>query len=186
MDHHVIALLAGLVAAAIMPIIALFVPGLLKTDGALSAAKVQFFLWTEAALFAYGYLFTAHVLGRVTTKFEPHFPDNVLILMGLSITAVTAVAASKDAQPRRSPSTRAVAQLLQDAKGGLSLPKLQMLTWGLVAIGAYLYTVLKAYWAFYSACATNYPDVDTALLALVGLGQGAFVVNRFVDPDSTD
>lgn len=197
MDQHAIALLAGVAAAAIMIIIALFAPGLLQTGGAFSSAKLQFFLWTEVALFAYVFLFAAHALGpppvvckptdppAVCMPFAPRFPDNLLILMGLSITAVTASKARP--QPLSLTSRPGFAQFFQDANGKLTLPKVQMLAWTFVAVGVYLYTALKSYAAFHDPTGgTNYPDVDTALLALVGLGQGAFVVNRFIDPESTD
>jgi hypothetical protein len=185
MDQHTIALLAGVAAAAIMIIIALFAPGLLQTGDHFSGAKLQFFLWTEAALFAYGFLFTAHALGGMKIPFTPTFPDNLFLLMGLSVTAVSASKAV--GQPASLTTHRGLAQFFQDANGKLTLPKVQMLAWTVIAVCAYIYTTLNSYCAFYNATAgTNYPNVDTALLALVGLGQGAFVVNRFIDPESTD
>jgi len=188
MDHdHLIALAAGLVAAGILGILALRIPGLLQTGGALSTSKLQFFLWTEAALFTYAFLFTAYAIHNPVDvlKFRPAIPDHVLLLMGLSITA--AAASQAKPQPSQVKKDKAFVRFFQDANEELSLPKVQMLAWTLVAIGVYLYVAVGSYYnAFHCATATSYPDVDTALLALVGLGQGTFVVNRFVDKNSTD
>jgi len=185
---------------------------MLQTDGLYSTAKLQFFIWTEVALFTYGYLFTAHAAGPagvfnwctrndvakanykcppnydITGK-GPEFPDNLLLLMGLSITA-TAVSRAKGQPPGAIAATgqrSALRAFVQDAGiDALSLPKAQMLAWTVVAAAAYMYTVFQAHPAFADATATSYPNIDGALLALVGLGQGAFVVNRFADKKSTD
>jgi len=63
-----------------------------------------------------------------------------------------------------------------------------MLAWTFVAITVYLFTAIGAYNGLFHGdeILKSYPDVDNALLALVGLGQGAFVVNRFLDKESTD
>ncbi|HEV2740096.1 MAG TPA: hypothetical protein VGU66_16065 [Candidatus Elarobacter sp.] len=206
-----VAIAAGLAAIFILAALAFRVPGMLQTDGLYSTAKLQFFIWTEVALFTYGYLFTAHAGGpagvfnwctakdipkvavcppkyNVTNK-GPKFPDNLLLLMGLSITA-TAVSRAKG-QPQGAVAAAdqrlSLRAFVQDAGvDALSLPKAQMLAWTVVAAAVYVYTVLQAHPAFADATATSYPNIDAALLALVGLGQGAFVVNRFADKNSTD
>jgi hypothetical protein len=187
MNHDfVIALAAGIVAAGILAILASRVPDLLRTGDTLSTSKFQFFLWTETALFMYGFLFTAYAINHVIDgSFKPQFPDHVLLLMGLSITAA-GVSQAKP-QPSGKKTDGAFVRFFQDANNKLSLANLQMLAWTFVAIVVYLYTTVGSYYKpFHAATATGYPDVDTALLVLVGLGQGAFVVNRFVDKNSTD
>ncbi|MDP9104324.1 MAG: hypothetical protein M3N49_00075 [Candidatus Eremiobacteraeota bacterium] len=188
MDHdHLISLAAGIEAAGILAVLAIASPGLFRTAGALSTSKLQFFLWTEAALFTYGFLFTAHAVHHPITKdFNPQFPDHLLLLMGLSITAGAASQAKP--QPIGIRTDGAFARFFQNANGQLSLPKVQMLAWTFVAITVYLFTAIGSYYGPFHGdeILKSYPDVDTALLALVGLGQGAFVVNRFLDKESTD
>jgi hypothetical protein len=125
----------------------------------------------------------------------PAIPDNLLILMGLAIT--TRASSGLKNQPWTilpyNPSPRVerpvqphASQFLTDAGDDTSLAKFQMLSWTIVAIGVYLYTSIRAEYAFVDAVALSYPNVDTALTILVGLGQGGFVVNRFINPRSTD
>src|SRR6202011_2066712 len=130
MDYdHIISLAAGIVAAGILAVLALASPGLLRTEGALSASKLQFFLWTEAALFTYGFLFTAYAIHHtpLDLKFKPQIPPNILLLMGLSITA--AAASQSKPQPPSVKTDGAFARFFQNANGQLSLPKVQMLAW---------------------------------------------------------
>src|ERR1700681_3690077 len=143
---HLIALAAGLVAAGILGILALRIPGLLQTGGALSTSKLQFFLWTEAALFTYAFLFTAYAIHNPgdVLKFRPAIPEHVLLLLGLSITA--AAASQAKPQPSQVKTDKALLCIFEDANEERSLPKVQMRACTLVAIGVYLYGAVGSYY----------------------------------------
>jgi hypothetical protein len=213
MQTDVVAMFAGLAAALPLAIIVVIAPRVLQTDGVFSTAKLQFLIWTEVVLFTFGFLFTAHAAGPAgvfgwcekqisankppcptdysPTDKGPKLPQELLLLMGLSIT--TAAASRAKGQP---PAVVAAVKtgvassrlaFIKDADADeLSLAKLQMLAWTVVAAAAYLFSVFAAYPAFANATATSYPNVDGALLALLGLSQGAFVANRIVNKSSTD
>jgi hypothetical protein len=143
----------------------------------------------------------------------PTIPTDILILMGLSIvTAGTAkgIAAANAAAPTATlnaagvrtlaatpptpPVTRTDVQtapysgLVTDNQNGVvtSFSKVQLLTWSIVAACAYVVVVIAARASFFDATATGYPDIDPALVVLVGLGQGAYLGNKVASKTGTD
>jgi hypothetical protein len=75
----------------------------------------------------------------------------------------------------------------------LDLSKAPMLAWTVIAIGTFLYGFLANYHG-YVACTGGsdakqcFPDIDTALMVLMGLGQGTYLGGKLVatDPSIVD
>lgn len=152
-------------------------------DGRLSLSKFQFLLWTATVIFTYAALFVhfPSQRGQWTS-----LPDSVLLAMGFSIvTLATAkgVTSSYVAMGKvvKGPAMRhpRMSDLVVDDDTGLAdLSKVQMLAWTLIAVGAYLTTVFGTL-----ASATppaQFPDIDRALMVLMGLGQGAYLGTKIV------
>ncbi|MBV8749699.1 MAG: hypothetical protein JO103_08300 [Candidatus Eremiobacteraeota bacterium] len=78
--------------------------------------------------------------------------------------------------------------LVTDNQSGTvtSFSKAQMLTWSIVAAVAYIATTVAARASFFGATATAYPDIDPALVVLVGLGQGAYLGTKVAARNGTD
>jgi len=150
-----------------------------------STSKFQMFLWTVAALFAYASLFAAFVGAHLLTSVSAiSLPSNLLLAMGLS--AATAVAAkgivmnqlNNSTVSRTSivPTEAALGDLLKDDNGALDLTKVQLLAWTFVAIGAFLTKVFHNIHNL--GPKTDLPDIDNALMVLMGIGQGAYLAKK--------
>jgi hypothetical protein len=145
----------------------------------LSASKFQALVWTLTTLFAYGSVFGARLLALQPGEALPELPNiplNLLVLMGLS--AVTA-AGSKGVSISYKSQGR-----IPDKSGGLTtnpkgegdLIKTQMLVWTIVAAGIYLLNVRHSI----SNGSYIMPDVEGALLVLMGVSQGTYIGNKLV------
>lgn len=145
----------------------------------LSASKFQALVWTLITLFAYASVTGARLLEREAGEPFPSFasvPLNLLVLMGLS--AVTAagskgVTISYRAEGRIPPESGG---LTTNPHGQGDLIKVQMLVWTIIAGASYLLGVANTLGAGVYAM----PDVDGALLALMGVSQGSYVGNKLV------
>jgi competence protein ComEC len=150
----------------------------------LSASKFQALVWTWVTLFAYGSIFGMRL---ITTESNgpiqelPEIPLNLLVLMGLS--AVTAAGSKGITISYKSQG------LIPEKSGGLTtnpsgegdLIKTQMLVWTIVAAGIYLITLINSI----SNGILDLPDIDGALLVLMGISQGAYVGNKLVSTSVT-
>ena len=107
--------------------------------------------------------------------------------------APAAGAGGAGAAPAAAPMTTGTANakygdLVTDNQSGTvtSFSKAQMLTWSIVAAVAYIATTVAARASFFGATATAYPDIDPALVVLVGLGQGAYLGTKVAARNGTD
>ncbi|HKV40232.1 MAG TPA: IPT/TIG domain-containing protein [Blastocatellia bacterium] len=158
-------------------------------DGRPSTSKLQFWLWTIVALYSYVALYAARVLDAHSTAALGSIPASLMIAMGLSVTTATAAKTitstyvqsgkvAKDAAPR---GTSLFSSLLQDDDGSPDLSKLQLLAWTAVAIGIYLIAVgYKIGSMHLTGKPEDLPDIDAALMVLMGLGQGAYIGKKLV------
>jgi hypothetical protein len=154
-------------------------------DGRLSTSKFQFFLWTGVVIFAYAALFVRRC-AQASCDPSMTFPDNVLLAMGFSVvTLATAKGITTSyinsgrlvkSSPKGSPN---FSDLVTDDEGRPDLGKIQMLAWTFVAVAAYLYTVVGAVGSTESA-KWMLPDIDRALMILMGIGQGAYLGAKIV------
>ena len=159
------------------------------TDGRLSTSKFQFFLWTVVVVFSYAALYTLK-LSLPGSRFEalPSLPENVLIALGISVLSASAAKAitvsyintNKISKPPLSSGAR-FGQLFQDDSGKPDLSKLQVIAWTFIALATYLIAV------GHNLASQNpaLPDIDKSLMALMGLGHGAYLATKAVSSDTT-
>ena len=164
-----------------------------KPQDVLSASKLQALVWTLVTLFVYGSVFGALLLKTEAGEPIPPLPGipvHLLVLMGLSV--VTAAGSkgltlSYKAQKRIGERSGGA---LTDSDGNANLVKTQMLVWTFIGAILYLLTVVK----FVDGIAAKsladiardgiaLPDVDGALLVLMGAAQGAYIGDKLVARD---
>lgn len=163
----------------------------LGADGRLSTSKLQFMLWTTAVL----YVFIALVFAHGNASFSDQLPQNILLVMGFSLTTAVGAKYIVVNQPTTPPAadsgppTMDPKYLIADNDGRPDLNKAQMLAWTIVGIVAFLMDA-GGNWNNYASCTPSagspcfFPDVPQALMLLMGLGQGAYLGGKIV-PQNT-
>ncbi|MBV9718355.1 MAG: hypothetical protein JOZ77_03495 [Candidatus Eremiobacteraeota bacterium] len=171
----------------------------LGEDGRLSSSKFQFLLWTLPIIF----VFVDLTLARGKLPAIYNLPMNVMLALGLSLSTmvgakgiiVSYIANNKiskaslltvsDRTGKAVEPPINLADLVQTDQGLPDLTKAQMLAWTVVAIGVFLYR-FGVDFKSYVGCQPNdpnclpFPDIDTALMVLMGLGQGAYIGGKLV------
>ena len=159
-------------------------------DNRWSTSKCQFFLWTVVALFSYATIYAArlgaHKLLSGVSDSGPDIPSNLLLAMGISITSAVAAKGITVTQLNNADTTKdqihpAQAQfsdLIRDDAGAIDLTKVQLLGWTIIAIGAYLTNVGRTVHLINGF--TKLPDIDPALMVLMGLGHGAYLGKKLI------
>jgi hypothetical protein len=157
----------------------------------LSWANVQLITWTGVLLGSYV------ALALLKGGFLDSIPDNLLLLMGISVgtqsgsklTRVLQEEAKKKTPPAQAASA-ASAKLQRPSPAGvrglmakesrpeeLSVAKLQNLAWTVVAVFVYLIAV----WAALNSKATSLPNVGSGLPALMGISASGYIANKIGD-----
>jgi IPT/TIG domain len=169
----------------------------LGQDGRVSTSKFQHWLWTIVVVFTY-VLLTAERLRNGKSLVVNTIPVNVLLAMGFVITTTTAAKAITVSYVRHGDVTKTAKADGESAVAGLvasddaeipDLAKIQMLVFTVIAATIYLVLVFHRYVAF-GACdpsatvACQYPDIDDALMVLMGLAQGAYLGNKLTTKDT--
>ncbi|MDB5072453.1 MAG: hypothetical protein JWM87_3564 [Candidatus Eremiobacteraeota bacterium] len=177
----------------------------LGEDGRLSTSKFQFLLWTVPVIFVFASLMFARK-GQVT-----NVPPNVLVALGFSLSTVIGAKGitvsykaanrivkpdgARDAMGNLLPSlVLHPGDLFENDRHQPDLTKTQMLAWTVVAIADFLYnffvhfacyagTALTTDVTCTSAMRNNFPDIDTTLMVLMGLGQGTYLAGKLVSTD---
>jgi hypothetical protein len=164
-------------------------------DGRPSTSKLQFVLWTGVVVFSWIAIYTSRVR-HGNWLAVPDLPQNVLIAMGLSVATVTAAKGitvgylMSQGQFKTSvdPAKSSPSAVFQDDTGFPDLSKIQMLAWTLIAIATYFVTVWQQVGQIGQgtlACSASpspcgLPDIDGALMVLMGLGQGAYLGKKLI------
>jgi hypothetical protein len=156
-------------------------------DGRPSTSKFQFWLWTGVLIFSYAAIFSMKVAAG---NYDPisEIPKNVLIAMGMSVLSATVakgitvgyVSSGRITKPAPTPETSGVGAILQDDTGFPDLSKVQMIAWTLIAIVTYLIAVASR---IHTNNVQGLPDIDSALMVLMGLGHGAYLGKKLVSQD---
>jgi hypothetical protein len=129
-----------------------------------SLSKLQFYLWTLAALFGYAYLFIGHVFVQGLS-----WPDVPGTLPGIiAFSAGTSIGAQLITSAKGSKGAGAPAPSLSDfiTSGGVVAPdRVQMLVWTLFGVGAFIIAILNQP----PSAIKDLPAIPEGLLYLMGL-----------------
>jgi hypothetical protein len=153
----------------------------------LSLSLLQNLLFTAVAVFAYVTVYAARVIagGPEGLTALPNVPENLVIMMGLSVVTAAASKGITVSYLREGElPARDKSGIASDRDGRTDLTKVQMLIWTLVAVVVYLVTffhqMAESCPAASVTCAATMPDVDRALLVLMGVSQGGYVAGKLV------
>jgi hypothetical protein len=167
-------------------------------DGRLSTSKFQFFVWTAVIAFTYVWIFAVRLTAWPGAPSLDDLPTNVLLAMGFSIT--TAVAAKgitvayqnsgrvTKTTPATGIDTSVAGLVTTDDMETPDLTKIQMLLWTIVAATVYLVRVSHQIGDL-AVCIPSpdhhcFPDIDNALMVLMGLSQGAYLGAKLTTADA--
>jgi hypothetical protein len=168
-----------------------------KQDNNLSWANVQLITWTGVVLGSYV------ALALLKGGFLDSIPDNLLLLMGVSVGTQTGSKITRKLQeeakkkkpaapaagpaPPTTPANPPPAALRSRAFGlvakesqpdELSVAKLQHIAWTVVTVLVYIIAVGAAL----NLRATSLPDVGTGLPLLMGISASGYIANKIGDP----
>ncbi len=183
-------------------------------DGRPSTSKLKPFLWTVVVIFAYAVLYAARVKKGYIEAISDIPPNLLIAMGFDVATLVAAkgitesqISSGQIEKPAPVDSTAKTAStpntsanngpgaVFQDDKGFPDLTKIQTVTWTVFAIVIYLVavnTALEATNALKSVSPgtepfpshLNFPDIDPALMVLVGLGNAAYLGKKLVTTDT--
>jgi hypothetical protein len=154
-----------------------------------STSKTQWLLWTVAVVFSYIALWAARAFwGNLAPS--TYLPANLLVSMGLSIGTMTAAKGITSGQVAKGLVQKPEADnrkedqkkggLFFDDDGVLDLSKIQMMLWTIIAIGVFVLRVVHQI----QVGDSKLPDIDTSLMVLMGLGQGAYLTKKLTTTDT--
>jgi hypothetical protein len=152
-------------------------------DKNLSASLLQFLLFTYLTIFSYVAVFAARLGADKGFSEWLTVPQNLLILMGISVVSATAskgIVVSYVEQGKLPPPTEDKSGVTTDKDGQTALTKVQMIIWTIIAVGIYLLIVLDFLRNKKYLDSTELPDVDGSLLVLMGAAQGAYLGGKLV------
>jgi hypothetical protein len=135
-----------------------------------SLSKLQFYLWTNAALFGYAYLFISRVLVQhgIWPDIPPNLPGVIAIAAGTSVSSqvITSSKGSKGAGALYP----GFADFITSG-GVVAADRLQMLLWTLFGVGAFIVTTLGQA----PAMIQGLPTVPDHLLYMMGLSSAGYL-----------
>ncbi|HUI89997.1 MAG TPA: IPT/TIG domain-containing protein [Anaerolineales bacterium] len=153
-------------------------------DGRLSSSKLQWFMWTVVVFFAYTAVYTARI-SKGHWEVISEIPANVLTAMGFSIVTmagakgITASYVASGHVVKDSTDKPGLGSIFCDDDGEPDLSKIQMLAWTLIASCIYLSRLVQTM----HAALPELPDIDPAMMVLMGLGQGAYLGKKLTTTD---
>ena len=153
-------------------------------DGYPGLAKFQFAVWTVVILPVFTWVYLVRLFSGVLVPVAS-LPVNILALLGISVVAVP-VSDSISYQIYSRPDIRKgtpapppqpLSTMLQEG-GQLSLSRLQMFMWTFISVVIYLlvvYSIFKRPETYSSVETLTLPDIDPALVVLMGLSQTGYI-----------
>jgi hypothetical protein len=151
--------------------------------GEVSASQLQAFIFTAVTVFSYVTVASGRLANETGTPSLPEIPVNLLILMGISVTTAAGskgITLSYLSQGRLDPQDNS--SLTAGRDGQTDLTKVQMLVWTVIGAAIYLVQVNRyiAGGDYLVAGNAALPDVDGALLVLMGVAQGGYLGGKLV------
>jgi hypothetical protein len=154
-------------------------------DGRASTSKAQFLLWTAVVVPCYAALFVANWRGAHAVDAGLGVPSNLMAALGISVMTTTGAKALYlvGSAPKQKAGATSKGGLLTDDAGYPDLAKIQLLAWTLLAVGIFCVRVADHIQSTLSGAqaATTLPDVDTALLVLMGIGHAGYTAKKALD-----
>lgn len=153
-------------------------------DGRTSTSKAQLLLWTAVVIPCYAALFTANWRsGHIGSSLS--MPSNLLAALGIgTATAVGAKALYLGTPEKQAKGAEDRGGLLTDDTGFPELAKIQLVGWTLLAVGIFCIRVIHALRHADPNGVRSMPDIDPALLTLMGIGHAGYFGKKVIDRQS--
>lgn len=168
-------------------------------DGKASTSKLQWLLWTVVVIFSYVVVYAARAWQGNFSAISS-IPENLLIVMGFSITSMVAAKGITVSYVRKGQISKAPAgatpgiagasgngssdttdtafgPVVNDDEGYPDLSKIQIMAWTVIGIIIYL---IRLGYEVNAGGAVELPNIDSSLMVLMGLGQGAYLGKKLV------
>lgn len=157
-------------------------------DARPSTSKFQAFIWTVIAIFAYSGIYA---LRASTGSFQAvsEVPTNLMLAMGFTFTTLAAakgitVSYVRSGQVTKTgPAADEATSVAREDGGEIDLTKIQMLAWTYIAAAVYLFHLVH-FFNVYPGGGEQFPDIDDALMVLMGLSQGLYVGKKLATTDT--
>jgi hypothetical protein len=147
-------------------------------DNRFSLSRFQIYVWTVWVVIAFA------AIAFYTCSF-PTIPSNLAILMGINgLTAVLSTAITdpeKIKTKQRSPSPSFYKDIFLDKNETLDLPRTQMFIWTIIILTTHIFVFWHGYYTVKSPSLPTLPDVDSGLLILMGVSNGAYLGVKATD-----
>lgn len=158
---------------------------LVGKDNRLSISKFQSVLWTLVAVTSY---ITLEIINLFYgTPINKDIPPNLLALIGLNATTmilakgISSHLANKGNLKTTSAYSSVSDLYMNDDNKNPCLMKFQMLCWTVVAVVVYFIKFFKQFSGEVNSI--GFPDVDSALLYLMLIGQGIYLGDKAISPN---
>ncbi len=163
---------------------------IIGADQRYSNSKTQMTFWFGAVISAYLATISLRVwAGGFDFLGGVDIPSNLLVLSGLSaltfggakaITTqkINSVVAKGFVSPKAGGAPNILTDLFQNDQGEADIGDFQMILISAIAVVMFAVSVLNALAVIKLQAKTSLPDVDTTLLSLFGIGQGAYLVKK--------
>lgn len=165
-----------------------------SSDDFPSLANLQLFMWSIVIVFSFFAVYMVRVLGGFYDPPAGILPENILKIMGISAIVPAASLGLNNYKHPKVPNAPSLSQsedswssILLEADSS-SITRLQMFMWTWIGILIYVIAVFGSLYALTLPTSTTLlnqvklPDVDSTLLALMGISQGAFVAGKATSP----
>jgi len=167
-------------------------------DGYPSLARFQFLSWTITILFTIlSISLTRLMVGAELIPLDK-LPSNLIALMGISVSVTPAsayISKLKYGEPSISGQELTNEQLKTERKtlpfagmlfesGRPSLTRFQMFSWTIISITIFLGKLGSIFVLKRTITEFTIPDIETIMVLLMGLSQGAYVGGKWISPSS--
>lgn len=171
-----------------------FLPGRIPrlfvgTDNRYSSSKFQMVVWFFALIYGYvGVTILRIWSGGASFAGGLGIPQNLLLISGLSVLTFAGAKAIVNNQVESGKLTKSIegkprlSDLVEDDQHNVDLGDFQMLLLTLIAVATYLVQVYGFVEVIGLHKKITLPDVDSTILASFGLGQGAYLMKKYVGP----
>jgi len=154
-------------------------------DIRLSISKLQLLLWTLVVVFSYVSIY-AFRLRYGDTAALAEIPPNLFLVLGFSVTGglgskgITQYLVKNSFLKKDKATEPKASDLFRDDGGYPAIYKMQLFFWTLIAILIYLISLEKTLSVAELDLPPTLPEIDTALMVLMGISQGAYLGKKVV------
>jgi hypothetical protein len=165
------------------------------SDGYPSLAILQFFVWTGVIIFAFSWVAFIRIFSGVPAfpSSVSTIPANLLAVMGVSASSTLASASvgtlriTKKADGDTEKWNTLLEEKNDEGQWRPSLGRFQMFAWTVISVGIYLailFHTVAQFWNHGSVGSLALPDLDSALLVLMGISHAGYVGSKYISIDS--